>query len=509
MSLLLNQIIEHARTNDDVDIWDLGLDAGIPTGFTGFDIMTSTIEKDEFRKRNRLSGGLFPKVYTIVGESGTGKSTLISQLVSSSINNFKSLYGQEGGDVFIFDTEGFHTPTRFGELSGWSDEYLFEKLYLDKETFTPSKIFNIVRKIAETKENSKEFFKINSKFSTLDNRKHEIYIPTYIIIDSIVNMTEVNEFEHTKGGDLKDTELVSNMEGMLNAKNNTNFLKKIKSYLVKYNITVILVNHIVDRPNINPYEKVNRDIPWLPANKTLKGGKQMFFQTAFLPRLEFVKNHTREKDQEFGPKIHGQINSITFWKNKNGIENVTYPMVFDSRMGYIAELSDFEFLQNVGYGLVGNSGSCYLEILPEIKLNKKTLFDACTENPMIARAIQFTTKLYLIYKYIKRTTPIEMSKFSELSLKDRLKLIYCYTIDYPRFIIEGNKIKAEHIKQILESDLYFGDTSRRFIDKDTFDTIENRKKGYTRFLSNVGLSDYKIYKKSKNKDNYLYPQKSV
>ena len=507
MSFLLDML---AKNNEEFeDSWNRGLLFGIPTGFTCFDVMTSTIEKDEYRKRTRLNGGLFSQIYSFTGESGTGKSTLLMELLGGSIVNLNSMYNNAFGEAIYFDNEGHASAARFSAVTGWNDIMIHDKLFLDKETFSPSAIYNIIRKIAESKEERKKELTIYSKMSSLDNKLHSTLAPTYVVIDSVANMSEAGEFEHYKSGELKDEILVGNMDGMVNAKNNTNLLKKIKPFLIKYNICILLVNHIVDKPKIDPYAKVNRSLPWLPANKTIKGGVQMFFQTAYLPYLELVRMHDNEKNKIYGDNIHGQINSITFYKNKNGVEGVSCPLVFDSSKGYLPELSDFEYLINVGYGFSG-TGTYFLDILPEIKLNRKTLYEMCQANPMIARAIQFTAKIHMIYKWIKHSNPPDLKQYLKLELKDRLKLIYSFTSDYPIYKATGNTVSKEHIKMIMDSKLDFGDTVLKYFDENAARTIENLFLGLRGFTTRINIEDVILAKERNNGKipKIIYNQKS-
>ena len=505
MSLLLKKL---NMLDPDDDVWTRAMMLGLPTGFTGFDIMTSTIEKDIYRERNRLNGGLFPQVYTFTGESGTGKTTLIIQLVGGAINNMLSLYnGISDAEFIFFDNEGFSQLARISALTGWTDKEMSERLYLDKEKFSPSQIYNIIRKIADTKEKNSKDLTFETGMSTLVNEAHKTMIPTYVVIDSVANMSEIGEFEHSKDGELKDDVLFSNTDGMRDSRNNTNFLKKIKPLLVKYNIAVIMVNHIVPSPSLDLYAQKNRALPWLASDKKLKGGEQMVFQTAFLPRLKYMRDHSNDKNQVYGERITGQINTVEFWKNKNGPEGVKYPLVFDSRLGYIPEISDFEFLLGKNYGISGTS-SYTLDILPEVKISRKILLDLCESNPIVARAIQFTAKMFMIYSWVKHDNPIDLTEFQALSLKDRLQLIYSFTSDYPRYKVEGMKIKKEHFDDILNSKLQFGDTTLKYFDSYAKDTIKNYKNGYSRWLGRITIEDARIALKRNPKTKYIYRQKS-
>lgn len=509
MSLLLKKLTESEKEGDGSDSWSRIAMLGLPTGFTGFDILTATLEKDDFRFRRRLNGGLFPQVYTFTGESGTGKSTLISQLIAGSINYMSLIYPDiTDAEWFYIDNEGFCQPARISALSGWTDLEMSERLYLEKEKASPSTIFNLIRKIADLKEKNKDQLTFNTRMSSLVNERVNVMIPTFVVIDSVANMSEIGEFEHYKDGELKDEALFGMTDGMKDGRNNANFLKKIKPLLVKYNICLIMVNHIVPNPSIDPFAKKNKALPWLEPDKKLKGGEQMVFQTAFLPRLKYMRGHFTENAQVYGPRIKGQINTVEFWKNKNGPEGIQYPLVFDGRYGYLPEISDFEFLINKGYGVVGSS-TYNMEILPEVKFTKKTLLDTCEANPILARAIQFTAKLYMIHSWIKYEQPPDLSEFLSLSLKDRLKMIVSFTMDYPRYHSYGLKIKKEHFDEIMNSKLDFGDTTLKYFDSFAREDLKNYENGYTRFLSRIRGSDAYLARKKDSKAKYIFPQESV
>lgn len=513
MSLLFNQF-KNADSNFLDEMWEKVLLQGNMTGFTAIDILTASIEKDLYRRHNRLNGGLFPQIYQIVGDSGTGKTSEAIELIGGALDNFRARYGEELGEVFFIDNEG-HTPvTRWCSLTGWTEFETEKSLYLDKETFSPSAIYNLVRKIADMKDKKSKELTVETGMSTLNNRKHTVMAPTYILIDSVANLTEIEEFEHSKDGELKDDELFNNMEGFRNARGTTNLLKKMKVLLVKYNICVIFINHFTNRPIIDMKDKFTRtrSLPWLPEDKSIKGGDQMFFQTAYLLRLKYRRDHSKEANQVYGEKIHGQINTLVFIKNKNGIEGVEIPLVFDSSRGYLPELSDFEYLVDRKYGVTGST-MYNLDILPELKFYRKGLFDLCMENPVLARAIQFTAKIHMIYTYVKHQKPLDLKQLGDtMSFTDRIKLICSYTADYPRYKAMGKTLRKEHIIALAKSKLHFNNTdSNSDINEKTFEVIENAERGYTGYDWRISLQDVLLNKKKNGGKNskYIFPEKSV
>ena len=154
-----------------------------------------------------------------------------------------------------------------------------------------------------------------------------------------------------------------------------------------------------------------------------------------------------EKQQLYGPDVHGLIAFMDWLKNKNGPEGVRYPMVFDGNTGYKPELTDFEILYTEGlYGIKGSPLSYHLAVLPEITFTRKTLLEKCHENPLLARALSFTTRLYLVSKIINRETPPDISDFEEADFESRVTIILNHSCDYPGYVNFGWTVPDEYQK---------------------------------------------------------------
>ena len=407
--------------------------------------MSANLEKDSKYLYTILNGGFSTKAYTIVGSSSSGKSTLTIQAVARMVD-FVNEHWNGTSEMVFFDVERYFSIERIKTITGWTDEDIFNKLVLYQEDKTNVRdIYNEIKRICDLKEKNQKALNIKTPLFNLDGSEHYQYSPTFVIIDSIAMLSSIPEFSYDKNGNIKEEDEISkNTEAMTDAKNNTNFIKKIKPLCSKYGIVLIMINHITDEIKISMYDIPAKQLPFLKPGQKITGGKELIYQSAGLIGLSFGEK-LDEKNRKYGDDIHGAINKLTFYKNKNGIEGVNFPVVLNADMGYMPELSDFELLTDRKYGLSG-VGNYTLQILPELgSITKRMCYSKCLADPIIARAIQFTSKVYLVYTLLYRKDPPDLEKIArELSFEDRVKIIYTFTDSYPRYKVRDRLILSKY-----------------------------------------------------------------
>ena len=120
---------------------------GHSTGFTCFDIPTSYFDTNNLTGDYVANGGLFPRIYTIYGESETGKTSLLVQVTGQAVDR------NYGSNSVIIDAEGNCGPERIKDLNNWSDvEYASKCLYIPPSPpITINRVYDIIRRIAYSK----------------------------------------------------------------------------------------------------------------------------------------------------------------------------------------------------------------------------------------------------------------------------------------------------------------------------------------------------------------------
>jgi hypothetical protein len=218
------------------------------------------------------------------------------------------------------------------------------------------------------------------------------------------------------------------MEGAQDVRAWTIFVRKIKPFLDEGNINLTCINHKVKDMHIDPYAKKVRYLPFLDIGEKIKGGQEFIYQSY---QIFYILGGKKidEKDPIYGPSIEGLAVNTYFPKNKANIEGAHFPMIFNKATGYHPELSDFEYLFQTRYGLQGGTKFAF-DVLPEIQFTRKNLLETIDEYPAVARALAFTSRIAASYAMQYYTAPPSLQGFSNISLEQRLSILYAYTESY-------------------------------------------------------------------------------
>lgn len=155
-----------------------GRDLYTPTYRTGIDILdyrAGRFENDEIKLG--LDGG---KIITIIGKSGTGKSTLGLQIALKMIEDY------ENGMLIHFDYEGAATEARVKDLSGWSDDEIKKKYMIRNVDIYSETLYSTVKALEKLKCKPEMFDKIKVDSGSVDEKGNPIYVlpPTVLLVDS-------------------------------------------------------------------------------------------------------------------------------------------------------------------------------------------------------------------------------------------------------------------------------------------------------------------------------------
>lgn len=503
MSLLLGQLKKLVNDDEQSKIWNDANEFSAPTGFTVFDVMSTSMERSRFGDYNIPNGGLFPRIYSAVGESDVGKTTHAIQLMAAATDYCTAVYGPYV-EFVMYDIEKHTSIERIKAVARWSDKDVYEKLRFVHKKMTIEEIFTELQQICNAKEQMKDKLMQTTPIMNLDGSKHNQYYPTFVLIDSIAALRDFKEIEVNAKGEVKETEnMVENIEAMRTAKKNTSFVFQVKQLCSDYNIVLMLINHIKTETAMSMFDRPTKYLLHLKAGEKLSGGNELIFQSAFMTKL-FHGKKIDDANDIYGDNVRGSINKFTYVKNKNGKEGLLFPYVFDTDKGYMPEISDFETLLEYKYGISGTS-AYYLDILPEVKLTRRTLLDTCYNNPLVARAIQFTAKALLYPMLVFNTTPVDLAlEFRDMPIEDRIAMIMQFTVDYPGYINQKRIVTEECIKKLTEnkSELKFGERFTKVMEDLALMKIDLWKKGYNLQEQSFGASD--IIQNNIDKDGYIY-----
>lgn len=269
---MANRALERLRKKDKKGLFNSSqTSVSYLTGFTPLDYRNGYIVESRDRDENLISsyeslgivGGTF---ITIVGKTGTAKTTLAAQIASNIVRKFDD-------DAFVihYDLEQALSYTRIKKVTGLTQAELEDKYVLKQEKNYIEDIFESICELAKDKEENKEEWLYDTGLKDEFNKPIACFKPTVIILDSIPTVAS------------NDSEGKTAMEGGTYAnriaKALSQFYKRLMPIIKTYNITVIAINHINAKIEINPFAKTQPQILTMKMDESIPGGE---------PKLQLV-----------------------------------------------------------------------------------------------------------------------------------------------------------------------------------------------------------------------------
>lgn len=246
---LINKEIEKKKLGTEISY--------VPTYSGGIDVMdyrNGRIEKGEVTVG--FDGG---KIITVIGKSGSGKTSLAIGIAASIVEPY------ENGAIYHYDYERATNLSRFKVISGWSDEMIDKKYRnLQRDIYSES-IYQIVKTIDSIKNTPETYEEIKIDSGKKDRNGETIYVlpPTVILLDSWALCIPK--------GISEEEELSGQMSATSIARINNSIIKRLAGPLERGNITLIAINHITQKIEINPFAKTQAAINYLKQDESIPG----------------------------------------------------------------------------------------------------------------------------------------------------------------------------------------------------------------------------------------------
>lgn len=178
------------------------------------------------------------KIITIIGKSGSGKTTFGIQCASNIVNNY------EHGQVLHLDFENATTPARIQTLTGWDRETINAKYLHVTKGLSSEKLYSLIKATANIKLSEDNYDKLKIDSGKLNRLGEPIYTlpPTVILIDSWASVIPSDI--------ASEEELSGQMAATAIAKTNNAIIKRTTSLCYEANIIMIVINHITTKIEI-------------------------------------------------------------------------------------------------------------------------------------------------------------------------------------------------------------------------------------------------------------------
>lgn len=343
------------------------------SGIDIIDYANGSLEDNNEDYRIGFDGG---SIIGIIGKSGSGKSSAGLEIAYSMVKDY------EEGQIIHLDYErASKTDSRIKTISGWDDNTLKKKYKKLSRDIYSETIYKLVKGINKIKNDPTNYEKIKIDSGKVDSEGNPIYVlpPTVILIDSwaVVIPKDINEEE----------ELSGSMSASSIAKTNNSIIKRLTGAIEKGNITLIIVNHITKKIDINQFSKTQPDINYLKPDESIPGGSSMLYLCNNILRL--TTSSKLDKDSTYGVK--GFMVKGEFVKSRSSEAGVPFEMVFEQSTGFDNVLTNLANFKSLNL-LKGSPRAYYLEDCPDIKFTLKTFKDKYYENEELRNVVDRMVK---------------------------------------------------------------------------------------------------------------------
>ena len=234
-----------------------------------------------------------------------------------------------------------------------------ERLRLKKDHIYIEDVLDMFNKICEIKENSGNLYKYEVEDRTFDGKKFLAYVPTVFVIDSLPSFNSRDN--------RTDENLGTNIDGARAAKDIERFYNNCLGRMMKYNITIITINHIKPKVIADPYNQPPKGLMMLKPSESVNRGyaAQYYSQNYF--RIDANKS-SMYKIEDVG--FQGFNASIQIAKTKTAFIGSTVDACFNGEIGFDPVYTMFEFAKSIGI-IEGRNPFLYIAGAPAFKFSRK------------------------------------------------------------------------------------------------------------------------------------------
>lgn len=367
-----------------------------PTGFPSFDYrngyMVQVRELDESIVAEYPSTGVVGGSFmTIVGKSGTAKTTWASQLAANIVRKFPS------GFVQHFDLEQALNYTRIKNITGYSQNELASKYVLKQEKTYIEDIFDSIMDIQIEKEKHRGDYEYDTRLRDEFNHPIISLEPTVVLVDSIPTLAS----RDTDNGDMEGSTYANRV-----AKALSQFYKRLTPVIKSANIIVISINHINQKIEINPRAKSQPQLIYLKMDETLPGGNAPIYYAHCLVKFSTMvgQKYDVEENGFDGFRVKAEL-----MKSRTNRAGQFCYLAYDQETGFDVPYSQYEFADQ--YELITGRNP-YSRIIghDEVKFDTRKFRKEFLENEALR------------YALFDKTIPILNSQLSKVRSADEAQM---------------------------------------------------------------------------------------
>lgn len=350
-----------------------------------------------------LNGGL-SYLTGIGGRGNTYKSTFAHFMMLRCLDRYLQSEG------FSYDTEISLTTDRMTQLArdmphiGGVDLADFNRYRLiDKTVMMGNKWFDEYRKAIRARLTNAKDHKLTTPFVNNKGEQYQAFNPFLGEVDSLSQMDiEAVEtmYDNNEVGDAK-----LNTEALKGAAAKSQMITQLPGLTGSGGGYLILTAHLGDEHQLDPYAPPAKKLTFLKGKVKFKRVPENFtFLTnncwlclnasVLMNKTNKTPEFPRSKDDDLKGDTDLMVITVQNVRAKSGPTGMPLDIVVSQRDGVQVGLTEFLYIKNNNrYGLGGHDRSYYLELVPDITLQRTTVRGKIAEEPRLQRALEITSEL--------------------------------------------------------------------------------------------------------------------
>lgn len=390
LSQTYNPLLTALHENDKRNLFSTNVNtAFIKTGFPVFDYYFGSVinvhdDLGNIIRQDPRVGQAAGTFNLIIGNTGSGKTTLAEQIAGNMLRQFKY------ANVMHFDCENRTDISRI-ETVTQLPSYYFKSINGAPEIYmlkSGAVGLNVIQKMIvetyATKMKLKDQLMVETGYTDEFGKPIKIFHPTICIIDSITSVIEESFNVENNKEVSKASEMRSNTEGARDAKTLKGFFKDILPLCKEANIIIYGINHINTNMSMNAFIPVARQQNFMKQDEIIPGGKTMLYYP-----YNIIKLTARPSDDftEEGDGFEGHIVMVEPVKcssNQSGNDSkgISFEMVFSFKNGFDPLRTMIHYGKE--YGMIdGNRSRMKFKEDPDCTFSWKDIYTAKDEKPII------------------------------------------------------------------------------------------------------------------------------
>lgn len=354
-----------------------------------------------------LNGGLAP-LTGIGGRGNTYKSTIAHHMSLTVLNRYPSASWN------MYDTEMSFTSNRAHDLArhkqnivGVDLEEEDRMLITDSTIYSGNKWFDEIKDFCDEKVDCKDATRTLPIVNKEGTHYHTLE-PSIASADSFsrMNVDAVDAIlEKNSAGDSGN-----NMSATKDAGSKHQMLIQMPALTSRSALYMILTAHVDDDLQLDPYAPNQKKLSFLKNKLKFKYVSNQYhflmnnlwycFDAAPL-KNQTTKAAEYPRDKEDNKNVHSKDLMVVTMQNlrgKYGASGAPLEFVVSQTEGVLVGLTEFHHLKNRGrFGLGGSVQNYYVELCPDISLQRTTVRSKINEHPELERALEICSEMEQLF----------------------------------------------------------------------------------------------------------------